>query len=283
VEQLHVISWNLHGVPTVAPMETRLARVAEQISLRGPDLVLFQEVWFEGDARTLDSLLGPGYSRVEDSWAVNLSLLSALSGFRRGGLLTYVRKEDAGGWKASRSEFRRFDRSPPWYHRPFDEGDGLSAKGIQYFRLERSGDQLIVFNTHLQSQYPKDTYGDARIAQIAQLQELASTFPRQELILVAGDFNTWPDESEIYGLIIKSWQDKAPWHDLTAPFRLENKDAVTHLEPDERPAHWIDYVLLRAPSERAIDPRLRLLKSRSIDCPYSDHHGLEALITIGAM
>jgi len=54
---LRVVSWNLHGTPEVAPMQRRLERVAAQVLARKPDIALFQEVWFEGDAILLERAL----------------------------------------------------------------------------------------------------------------------------------------------------------------------------------------------------------------------------------
>src|SRR5205823_11640910 len=63
---LHLISWNLHGTPLVAPMSERLARVSQVVLAHRPDLLLLQEVWFRGDADRLREALTAAFDAIED-------------------------------------------------------------------------------------------------------------------------------------------------------------------------------------------------------------------------
>ena len=274
---LHALSWNLHGAPSAGPMAARLGRVAAEILRRGPDVVLLQELWFADDARRLADALGDGYLRVPDDPQVSDTLLYRLIGLRSGGLLAFVARDSA--WRlVDPSRFERFRAGPPWWRSPLDQGDGLAEKGVQSFTLVRAGVRIRIANTHLQARYaasPVEVGRDAAIRdrQVAQL--LRGLAPDRDVAatLLFGDFNLHPDEATYRRLT----QD---WVDLTRG--LQCPTCATHLSRTGRPGGWVDYVLVRARPGVTSDPRMALIENTAVDCPYSDHQGLDLQIGIEA-
>jgi endonuclease/exonuclease/phosphatase family metal-dependent hydrolase len=270
---LRLVSWNLHGPPTVASMDLRLARVAHVLLEREPDLVLLQEVWFRGDAERLRRALESKYEVVPDESTITQHLLGWLAGFRKSGLLIFWLKTSE--WHAApRSSFRAFTaHASSW---KFWQGDGLSTKGVQWVELNRTGLRVLVFNTHLQSPYSKDedlfggeySYLSERRDQVRELLNAMDENGGRGMSIVAGDFNMVPDDlmPEVVGRLT----------DLTEQYR-KTHDGATTIGSDGAPKDWIDYVLARGPW--ATRQHIRLIANRRADCPYSDHHALEVQLS----
>lgn len=304
-DQLHVITWNLHGLPNTGDISARLRRVARELRYRGPDLLLLQEVWFDGDAKELETelekdlengleeelytALADKYTRVPDDPKVSSGFMNSVGGFRNGGLLAFTKKGSTWETNKKASTFAEFKLAAPKW-RVF-ETDGISTKGIQRFVLSnpRLARNLQIFNTHLQSQYGDGRrYVQIRKAQIGELTTLANTeyAANQGLVtqLTFGDFNTFPTERELY----KEITDK--WNDLTSRSR-EECNCGTSLDVDEDPqsgtptaveAEWIDYAFARRDTNvHVVDARRFPSSASTIDCPFSDHYGLEFMLRIG--
>ena len=277
---LHVVSWNLHGPPSVGPMGRRIERVARLLLSRepGPDLILLQEVWFERDAKHIEKALLGKYERIRDSDVVT-SNRGWVFGFRKGGLLAFLNGRSR--WKVpDTSLFKEYAAHAPKWR--FWQGDGLSGKGIQRFDLQQPGYRVVVLNTHLQSPYLKekdlfereDLYPEVRGKQIDELAAYTSKEDAGVTVLVAGDFNTTASETELYAKI------KNAWADLTAAYREEWK-CGTILDKKGPRKEWIDYVLSRTPPGTKVRvEQIQLIKNTSVDCPYSDHHGLEVQLSL---
>jgi endonuclease/exonuclease/phosphatase family metal-dependent hydrolase len=271
---LHVISWNLHGTPEHGLREDRFRRVARALLERGPDLILLQEVWFKGDAAFLESELSRRYNRIADDPQVGEGPLATLIGRRQGGLLAFMRKDSA--WKRpTNSRFLQFEAGAPAYR--VLELDGVSAKGVQMFYLSQPELQVVVFNTHLQSPYGEDRkYEEERRAQVKELEGAIATYQAagdgRTVRLVFGDFNTVPEE------LFKFF--KGSWTELSEQTRKTCNCQGTHLNPvgkDRSKAEegkWIDYALTPAGTDVRI-AHTELVRSGSIDCPFSDHYGLD--------
>jgi endonuclease/exonuclease/phosphatase family metal-dependent hydrolase len=277
---LHVVSWNLHGPPSVGPVWRRIERVARLLLSRepGPDLILLQEVWFERDAKHIEKAFGGTYERIRDSDVVT-SHRGWVFGFRKGGLLAFLNGRSR--WKVpDTSLFKEYAAHAPKWR--FWQGDGLSGKGIQRFDLQQPGYRVVVLNTHLQSPYPKekdlfgreDLYPEVRGRQIDELAAYTSKEAAGVIVLVVGDFNTAASETDLYAKI------KNVWADLTATYREECK-CGTIIDKKGPRREWIDYVLSRTPpgTEVRVD-QIRLIKNTSVDRPYSDHHGLELQLSL---
>jgi endonuclease/exonuclease/phosphatase family metal-dependent hydrolase len=266
VLMMKVVSWNLHALPPFrSGTRTRLALAAERLVLESADAVFVQEVWTDAAADFLrGKLVAAGYAVV-----------GSPSGFGRssGGLLTAVKRATFG--QISHGTFASYRAHGPalkvW------QGDGLANKGFLSVeaRHDATGRNHTLVNTHLQSQYrffrtaagvleAKDAYLDVRQSQIAQLAQWTSTLPADRFVLVAGDFNTFPEE----------WPTVVvPWQDLTAGHRASCRCA-TYLEATG-PLAWLDYVFARqSAGATPLPATTRLIQNTSVDCPYSDHHGL---------
>jgi endonuclease/exonuclease/phosphatase family metal-dependent hydrolase len=99
---------------------------------------------------------------------------------------------------------------------------------------------------------------------IAPAREVAVT-------LLFGDFNLYPNEGPYRQLT----QD---WVDLTRG--LQCPTCATRLSRSGQPGGWVDYVFASAGSGTRLDPHMTMITNAAVDCPYSDHHGLELLVGI---
>jgi endonuclease/exonuclease/phosphatase family metal-dependent hydrolase len=270
---LQIVSWNVHGTPYNGPMQARIGRIAAQLEQSRPDVILLQEVWFEGDARLLEAALREHYDPVADDAGVRRGLLNLLTGLRSGGLLAFVRK--GSGWlPATRgSSFHAYAaQGPAW--RLF-EGDGLGLKGVQQLELRKQGTEVTIFHTHLQAQYGAGRrYAEVRSMQLQELERISR--PRSPgVALAVGDFNTAPtgEDLALYASMLDSWDD------LTSSLRAQCDCEGTRLRvvddsPQAIEAAWVDYALAR----RSVPVRVmhsKLIRSSGVDCPYSDHYGIE--------
>jgi endonuclease/exonuclease/phosphatase family metal-dependent hydrolase len=163
---------------------------------------------------------------------------------RGSGLLGFARA--SVGWRVGE----------PRFHEP----------GVEAFSFSRSGFSCEVLNTHVQA-------GDAalRRAQLAELRDLAEVSQGRP-VLVAGDLDTTPDEP--------AWQEVGALRDLTASAR-EACACGTSVRPGES-ARWIDHLLAKLPDGWDAEAEVSLLRSLRPDVPYSDHHGLDAVLEITA-
>jgi endonuclease/exonuclease/phosphatase family metal-dependent hydrolase len=249
-EKLRIVSWNVHAVPGAPRIPERLRAIARGVVARKPDLVLLQEVWRQRDADSLEETLRrAGYE------VVSVAATGVL--MRTAGLLGFVRA--SAGWRTSKPRFHEF------------QGDGLGDKGVQGFTLSREDFSVEVLNTHLQAAYESGGYAEVRRAQLAELRALTESSKRRP-VLLAGDLNTTPDDP--------AWQEFAGLRDLTARLR-EACACGTSVYPEES-AHWIDHLLAQVPEGWRVEAEVSLLRSQRPDEPYSDHHGLDAIVRITA-
>lgn len=257
-----LVSWNLHGPPLAWRQAERFQAAAEWIRNARPhvDFVLLQEVWFPSKAELLTTALGPEYEAVGVPE-------NGIPG-RAGGLLTLVRK--AAGWRISERNFLPFrDSAPAWR---FWEGDGMADKGVLQVGVERDGHQLQLWNTHLQAQYGPRTYPEVRESQAQELRESLRQLPAGLPVLVAGDFNTTPQEAP-YEALAREWED------LTRPLRESCRCSTTVGTEDD--SEWIDYLWGRpGTGARFVPAAIERIVSHSVDVPFSDHHGIDARIRL---
>ena len=255
---VRLLSWNLHALPLSAGRSPRLRRVAAVVMARLPDAVLFQEVWARGDRRDLESRLGDRYQRVEAPARGGL--------WRPSGLLIFVRDD----WTIEQTAFHGFSMSAPGWR--VWEADELSGKGVLSVRVGRGGRHVTLVTTHLQAEYGDHRYGDVRAAQLGELGDVIERLPWAPPIILAGDLNTRPDEDAVLQGFLQDWLD------LGRGVR-EQCRCGTQMNADGRPGAWIDYVLARPPAGGyAATVDFELFRNRSLDDPYSDHHGLFATI-----
>jgi endonuclease/exonuclease/phosphatase family metal-dependent hydrolase len=261
---LSLISWNLHGVPFVTARRDRFRRVAAQVLDRGPDVVLFQEVWLRRDAGQLTRDLVGHYMPVPARTG-RLPL-------RASGLLSFIRHNSP--WRLRSSHLHRFAAKAPFWK--FWEGDGLGRKGVQQMHLEHDRAGVLLLNTHLQATYRWNNYERIRRPQLAQLTDLTARLDHRWPVIASGDLNTRPHEHLFHELL-------AHWHDLTHA-RRRHSGAGTHLDGSVQGGGWIDYILARRHATWKVHAEdVRLIESTTPDVPYSDHQGLHAHIHLHRM
>jgi endonuclease/exonuclease/phosphatase family metal-dependent hydrolase len=260
--RLRLVSWNLHGLPppTRFGASQRVLRAADEACGRNPDIILFQEVWRRSYA---DRLL----TRCTDYDAA----IPRQGGPGTGGLVTLFCRAN---WTLVESAFTPFDAhaSPLriW------EGDGLSRKGVLTSRMTHrtTGASIAVINTHFQSQYGKRTYLRVRQAQAEQLNRIAAGLDTKvDTLFLCGDLNTTPDEP-LYAALQKDWLD------LTAQARADcaGRPLCGTYYQTETQRIWLDYIFLRG-GHPSVHTELTMIRNRSKDNPFSDHDGVEAVVS----
>lgn len=257
--ELRLVSWNAHGAPGAPRREERMARISRAVAERQPDVVLLQEVWRQRDAEAVIAALEPaGYQAVEapeaSRWPVRTS-----------GLLSFVRA--AAGWRAEQVRFHEFHaEAGDW---KLWEGDGFADKGALAFALGGGAVELAIWNTHLQAAYEPGGYAEVRRAQLAELRLMIEK-SRERVALLAGDLNTTPDEAALGEL--------GGFRELSAAARASCACGTAVHEPPS--AEWLDYLFARSTAGWRIEADVSLLRSVAPDEPYSDHHGLDAIVRI---
>jgi endonuclease/exonuclease/phosphatase family metal-dependent hydrolase len=163
------------------------------------------------------------------------------------------------------------------------EGDGIARKGVLAAVLtgvNSASGTFTVANTHLQAQYGSERYAEVRAAQVKELDAAIGNVgpgPRDRPIVLAGDFNTRPDDP-LYSKIGQQWID------LTAGYRKRcervAREACGTSFSGQLPSEWIDYVLLRQMDGLTAAAVVELIRNKREDDPFSDHEGLQADISI---
>jgi|GEM_PF-4222348 len=246
---LHLVTWNVHGLfwPVAHHTTERMHNIARKVVALNPDIVMFQEVWFasRADALTHD-LTAAGYTAVP---------------IRRGGLLVFYKPS----WTIDSPAFVKYKSIAPKIF--FWQADGLSGKGFLTLAVTSPyGKRFVLIDTHLQSQYGRlFRWRKIRREELKQLDQVTSNDP----IILAGDFNTFPDESMMQTF-------KQSWYELTEKTRQDCNCGSNW--NGGKPADWIDYVFVR-PSGAAT-ATIELIKNDKSDWPFSDHEGLDSLLTI---
>lgn len=253
---LRVLTWNVHGIPFMAPRpQARLANVAAKVREQQPDVVLLQEVWAHAYARQLARDLGGAYRLV--------AATGCGRPFPCGGLVVLVRV--ASGWTPSAPTFVAYADSAPWYR--LAEWDGIAKKGILAVDLVRGDAALVLVDTHLQTEYARyrRNYSDVRRRQLEQLAATLRGFAGRALV-IGGDFNTAPGErSGLYESHVATLGD-----DRTAELRTACGECGTR-PAMLRPARWLDYVVTRDVAATATGTRI---ENAAVDDPFSDHDGV---------
>ena len=254
-QQLSFLTWNLHAVPWSRSAEQRLLNASDEILELSPDVVFLQEVWRERQIRLLRSRLSKRYTFAEPS--------SELHGWftRASGLVTLIRKP----WRPTDVSFERFQYEGWDWN--LTELDAFGDKGFLQVEVEMRGTSFILLNTHLQSEYGEKKYEGVRRRQLRQLNERASAFSTEAIVVLGGDLNVLPEEALFQEVT-------SHWVDLTEALRLDC-ECGTRFLADGSESGWVDYLLARplAAKNFRVHRAWRILNEEP-DVPYSDHHGL---------
>lgn len=255
--RLKLLSWNVNGaIFTADSVEKRLTAIAGEILRRQPDLVLLQEVVRPVHAALLDRELTE-YDRV-DSVPTKRFFFWRI---REGGLVSYLRR--GGTWKLTGGGFRQFKSRPDWWK--LWERDAFDDKGIEILELgnRRTGQALIVLNTHLQAYGSK--YDDIRRDQAEEVFRFGSRFELP--VVAAGDFNMPP--SVIAPLMPPRWAD------LTG-----RKRAACECGTFRETGRWVDYVFACSTGGAPPSVEIELIRGGDAHGPWSDHSGIQAEIKL---
>jgi endonuclease/exonuclease/phosphatase family metal-dependent hydrolase len=278
---LHIVSWNLHGVPLAAPRRPGRMKLAA-IRLRSmrprPDVIVLQEIFLPSDLDVLKAHIGDDYVAVDNipqreypPWFLPLANLAGIFlRFRKSGLVAFVHRR----WEVSDSHFEEFRVQD--LEIKFWEGNGYADKGFQRLDLRhrKTGNRVSVFNTHTQSLRSQH---EIRKAQVSQLAAAAYAVDRAVPVLIAGDFNVRPYEP-LYPTMTRDFR----WYDLTTPVATCG-DRFGYVEnPRERTARRRDYIFALANARWRFEGNARFICNFATDVPYSDHHGLDTHIEIVA-
>jgi endonuclease/exonuclease/phosphatase (EEP) superfamily protein YafD len=176
--KLKILSLNCFGVPFVSPEPVRrIEKIALEILQLSPDLVLLQEVFRSHYKKILTKALGKVYP---------YSFSPHRGFFRLGGGLVVFSKVPINN-----RSFAEFKKRGTWHDLTFS--DYLACKGFMKFNLNYNHQALVIYHTHLTSNYKADfTKGLHFDFQQAQLKQLAASINQVSLAqpcLIVGDFN----------------------------------------------------------------------------------------------
>jgi len=277
--RVNVVTWNLHGVPIVTPgREDRMKRAGERLrnAQPEPDVILLQEVFFPKDLKILKKRIGKDYVLVDDMprrayppWFIpGLNLGSLFFHFREGGLAAFVHRR----WQVTDSRFEEYRAQGSEFK--IWEGDGYARKGIHRLDLlhNETRRQLTVFNTHTQSLRAEH---ELRGIQISQLSTAAYAVDKEVPVLIAGDFNVRPEEP-LYKVMTEDFR----WIDLTDAMEKCSERLGYDEAGGEKVNRRRDYVFALPSAHWRFQTRAKFICNLTDDVPYSDHHGIEASITL---
>ena len=141
-DRLHLLSWNIHGVPTQlgCGRRPRIDRIAGEINRRQPEIVLLQELWCRRTLRRLREKMEYAYAAVDgpDGGCI-----------RRSGLAAFVHR-DSPWWLEGQSFTAFAEHATAW---KFWEGDGVSGKGVHALQFVADRMRVTILNTPLQAEY----------------------------------------------------------------------------------------------------------------------------------
>ncbi|KAG5519553.1 hypothetical protein PMAC_001708 [Pneumocystis sp. 'macacae'] len=289
-EKIKVLSLNCWGLKYISNYrKERLNFISERIASEDYHIVGLQEVWVYSDYENLRNKTkhklpyGKFYfSGIFGSGLVILSKFPIQS--------TSMYKYSLNG------------KPNAFYH-----GDWYVGKGVAIATLLMpSGKKLEFFNTHLHASYEKekDRYLCHKISQAWEISKLiSSAFASGKLIIIAGDFNSTPD-SIIFKIISFNSSISDSWNinlDQNQYIKkpLSQEKIVEKLcltcdspintwrmkkwrkYPEKCEAKRLDYIFIDTSWFKVKYVKLAFTETiPSLDCSYSDHFGIDALIEL---
>ena len=195
VKSVQILTYNVFALPYglggCRDREERISAIAEHLRTADFDIILLQELWTENDHATIaEALKSAGYSvsdyRSLAHWACD--------GYLTPGMCSGL--AIASKWPIESAHFEGFEeRGVLW------DGELVVAKGLGMVKLTLEGVKVVVINTHMvadtKGQFGWWTEGNDRVRlhQMNQLRKFVSTLDDYDVLIVGGDFNTFPDES----------------------------------------------------------------------------------------
>ncbi|KTW30429.1 inositol phosphosphingolipid phospholipase [Pneumocystis jirovecii RU7] len=289
-EKIRVLSLNCWGLKYISNYrKKRLNFISERIASEDYHIVGLQEVWVYSDYENLRNKTkhklpyGKFYfSGVFGSGLVILSKFPIQS--------TSMYKYSLNG------------KPNAFYH-----GDWYVGKGVAMATLLMpNGKKVEFFNTHLHASYEKekDRYLCHKISQAWEISKLiSSAFASGKLIIIVGDFNSTPD-SIIFKIISFNSSISDSWsinldQDQYLKKPLSKEKIVEKLcltcdspintwrmkkwkkYPEKCEAKRLDYIFIDTSWFKVKYVKLAFTETiPSLDCSYSDHFGIDALIEL---
>lgn len=253
---MKILTLNIWGVHNAQHRSERIAAIAEEVKRLNPDVICFQEVYWENNRKDL-------ISRLEQQWPHYHHFASALIG---SGLLTMSR------YPIVEAAFHRFRMGGK--PERLEHGDYYVGKGIGLARIAVEGKNLDVYNIHPHAQYEMNNDNEYAVYNETSLYEAVRFINAQSganPLAFCGDFNTRPDQAG-YQILL------GLGHFLDSYKALHGKHEVTFAANNpyvKEPDQILDYVLLRGIGIKQID----LVCTESLNngaLAYSDHYGLLA-------
>jgi endonuclease/exonuclease/phosphatase family metal-dependent hydrolase len=149
--------------------------------------------------------------------------------------------------------------------------DCMVSKGIIYTAIEKQDLRVNLFGLHLQAQLE---YGNARIQQFSQLGDFIARqeIPKEELLLVAGDFNVnyFSRESDgEYDLLTSSLELKFNEHSPAPSYEKDSNTMVLDSVTER-----LDYVFYSNKHRVPTRSSTEVLHFRKDQKDLSDHHAV---------
>ncbi|KAF8934857.1 hypothetical protein CPC16_009709 [Podila verticillata] len=172
--------------------------------------------------------------------------------------------------------------------------DWFSNKGFAYVILNVNGRKVHVFGTHMQSNDPACTSGQAARYRTSSLKAWRSyidsrNIPANELVIMAGDFNIDLQSNEYYSAL-STLDARAPskWTGTAWTWDADS-NSIAHYNYPEGPNEYIDFVFVdnkHSAGVKSITQNAMLVHSTPYVLKgatyndYSDHYPVQAIIEL---
>ncbi|BDD07771.1 sphingomyelinase C 2 [Fulvitalea axinellae] len=191
-EGISVLSHNLFLLPVDGYWNNyeRVERMAEADYLKGYDVVVFQEVIHNGPVdRLLEKLKKeypyqtPVMGRGKSGWDATLGAYSSVT-FEDGGVVILSK------WP--------IEVKKQYVYKEAVEYDYMANKGFAYAQVNKKGERYHIIGTHMQATHTGgwEKYAPVRAAQLKEMRSFMDGLPKDEMVLMAGDFNVIRESAE---------------------------------------------------------------------------------------
>lgn len=263
VYTVDVLTANVFMPPIVAPdSDGRAARLPAV--LRGHDILLLQEAYNDSARRTLLTGLARDYP-------YRTRVLGRDSGFRQDGGVVIVSR-----WPIEHE-----------FQLPYAElcagGDCLADKGVLYARVNKAGQRVHVFATHLQSGSGNGAIREKQLRRLRALIE-AMQLPIDEPVLIGGDMNVDRLDRAAGGFdmlkrILDARQPEPPAGDR---YRPTFDPALNPLARGGKRAKYLDYILYSEQHRRPFMASNQVQALSDANGPLSDHFAVHGRFVFDA-
>jgi sphingomyelin phosphodiesterase 2 len=224
---MKIITYNCFGIPVLTPhLGSRLKNLAREVEMLEPDVVFFQELFFDRHKQ----ILSDGLKSFPHHYFSSDGFLGM-----GGGLCCFSKLP------LTNTHFKKFFSSGHWFDHSFS--DKLAEKG--FMSLTAGG--YCFYNTHLTCDYahhpsPEDAYYPLQQAQLAELAKSLEEVPLAMPTFVVGDFNISPSAK-----LFSDFLQETNLVDLTASKDPSVIGLAHSIIGRHSRKQKIDYILFRGP------------------------------------